>query len=240
MSDPENKQRSAGLKIIEQILKEMLAEDILVPRSQVEMINVQSSFEEILETITRGGHSRFPVYEDKVDNIIGILYAKSFLPLFQDENSRKKFVIQDYLKKALIISENKRLNELLSEFIKSRIHMAIVVDEYGSMLGIVTLEDILEEIFGEIIDEFDQEEAVNYVTLSRKESIIKPSMSIDEFNRVFNTRIKSDDFETIGGFIIDRFGYVPHKGETIEYNHYRFEILNVTGSRIQKIKVTRE
>lgn len=240
MSEPDSKQRRAGLKIIEQILSEMFSEDILVPRSQVEMINAQSSLDEIIETITRGGHSRFPVFEDRIDNIIGVLYAKSLLPLYRDDSSRRKFVIHEYLKKPLIIAENKRLNELLSEFIQSRIHMAIVVDEYGSMLGIVTLEDILEEIFGEIIDEFDQEEALNYITLSRKESVIKPSMTIDEFNHVFNTRIRSEDFETIGGFLIDRFGYVPHKGEVMEYNHYRFEILSVTGSRIHKIQVTRE
>ncbi len=240
MAAEETRQRLAGLQFIEDTLKGMDAIDVIMPRSQVELININSSFEEIITTITMGGHSRFPVYEDKVDNIVGVLYAKSLLGLFKDEKRRKKFVIQDYLRKPLIISENKKLNELLKEFIKSHVHMAIVVNEYGTMLGILTLEDILEEIFGEIVDEFDQEVASNYISISKKESIIKPGMTIDEFNLIFNTRIKSEDFETIGGFIIDRFGYVPKKGEKLNYNHYYFDILSVEGSRIHKIKVIRE
>ena len=240
MEDSDSGHSLIAKRIAREALAGLDALDIMVPSFQVELINIEDSFDEIIRTITGGGHSRFPVYENKIDNIVGVLYAKSLLNLFRSFDQRGEFYIRDFIRKPLIISENKKADDLLGEFIRTHIHMAIVVNEYRSMLGILTLEDILEEIFGEINDEFDREERSNVLSHNEKETIILPTMPIEEFNRLFKTRVKNEDFETISGFILDKIGHVPAKGDTLEYHHYLFEILEAEGSRILKIKVRRK
>ncbi|OHD57144.1 MAG: hypothetical protein A2Y33_09475 [Spirochaetes bacterium GWF1_51_8] len=233
-TDSRSGKLSRGLIMSE--LSKISVEDIMIPRSSIVLINMASPFEEILETIIKDGHSRFPVYSEKIDNIVGILYAKSLLNVLNSE-SPHDFDISHILMKPLIVSENKKVNELLSEFKKTHIHMAIVVSEYGSMMGIITLEDIVEELIGEISDEFDKEEASLYTVVSENETVVLPRMSIDEFNKLFKTRIHSEEYETIGGFVIDWFGYVPKTGENFEYGNYRFVIQSAEGSRIKKIQI---
>ena len=223
-------------KVILEELSKMDASDIMVPRSSVVFINKNTPFTEIIDIVINDGHSRFPIFSDKIDNIIGILYVKDLLKFFK--KIEVDFNITGLLRKPLFISENKKANELLSEFIDERVHIAIVVDEYGTMLGIISLEDILELIVGDISDEFDKnEDAKNYIQTDSDEYIVFPKMPLEEFNSLFKTRISSENYETIGGFILDRFGYVPKEGENLEYGTYQFQIKSVEGSRIRQVLI---
>lgn len=227
-------------KSIQKLLSSIRAEEIMRPRSQVTMINADSPFSEIMQTLIRDGHSRFPVFQERIDNIIGILYVKDLLRLYPEKLVNTNLIASSFLRKPLFVSENKKASKLLVEFKESHIHMAIVVDEYGTMLGIITLEDILEEIVGEIHDEFDKIEDRNYSPTGTGNHVVYPRMPIEEFNKVFKTRIQSEDFETIGGFILDQFGHVPKQEEAIDYGNYKLTIGKVEGSRIQEILVERK
>lgn len=220
-------------RVILEELSKVTAADIMVPRSEVVLLNMETSFSSIIETVLSDGHSRFPVYSGKIDNIVGILYVKDLLQFFK--SIEVEFNVSKILRKPLFVSENKKASELLSEFKDERIHLAIVVDEYGTMLGIVSLEDILEEIVGDISDEYDKDAHQSYEVINQNESLLYPRMALSEFNTVFKTKIISDDYETIGGFILDRFGYVPKEGESFQFSGYTFEIIQVEGSRIKKV-----
>jgi magnesium and cobalt transporter len=239
MDDSEQKPGKISKKAIRDELSKIEAHDIVVPRSRVVMLKVDAPFDDIIGTIIKDGHSRFPVFSEKIDNIIGVLYAKDLLNLFTLSQKNKEAGINKILRKPLFIPENKKVDELLNEFINTHIHIAIVVDEYGNMMGIITLEDILEVIVGEISDEYDKEETSNYTKISNNEYLILPKMSIKEFNSLFKTRIKSEDFDTIGGFIIEQFGYVPKEGEILNYRNHLFRIKSVDGSKIREIIVGR-
>lgn len=236
MEDSGSKEEQRQHQFVNEFLNKTEASDIMIPRSQVTLIDSILSFNEIVNLINKDGHSRFPVYTEKIDNIVGILYAKSLLEYIR-HSDQKQFDMIKILRKPLFISENKKASDLFAEFIKTHTHMAIVVDEYGTFLGIVTLEDVMEEIVGDISDEFDKEKKAFYSVISPKESMVLPGMSIEEFNQVFKTRIKSEDYDTIGGFIIDHFGYVPKAGECVQYKHYEIVIESVEGSKILKILV---
>jgi Mg2+/Co2+ transporter CorC len=234
---------SSGGKMSRKVMLEELskieASDLMIPRSDVAVININSSFIEVIDKVISDGHSRFPVFSEKIDNIVGILYVKDLLPFLK--TVEMVFDITHILRKPSFVSENKKASELLSEFREERVHLAIVVDEYGTMLGIVTLEDILEEIVGDISDEYDEEEELkNYTQLKKNEYIILPKMPIDEFNTLFKTRITSEDYETIGGFLLEKFGYVPKEGESIEYGYYKMTIKEVHGSKIKQILLKKE
>jgi len=223
-------------KIILEELSKIKASDIMVPRSDVILINKDLKLNDILKIVVEDGHSRFPVYETQIDNILGILYVKDLLRYF----NRKDFNIEEILKTPLFISENKLASELLKDFKKERIHLAIVVNEYGTMVGIVCLEDIIEEIVGEIEDEYDKEEIETYKRLSKNEFIIYPKMKIDEFNNIFKTRLNSENFDTVGGFVLEYFGYIPKTGESFEHGNYIFNIKSVDGSRIKEILIRKK
>ncbi len=214
-------------------LSKITASDIMIPRGNIVLLNSKNTFQEIIETIITDGHSRFPVYSSRIDNIIGILYVKDLLQFFKI--TEVNFDITKILRKPLFVSENKKASELLSLFREERVHLAIIVDEYGAMVGIISLEDILEEIVGDISDEYDKEKKQNYRVSGNNEYIIYPQMSLDEFNELFKTRINSKIYETIGGFILEKFGYVPNAGESIVFGGYYFEIQKVEGSRIKEI-----
>ncbi len=227
-------------KSVQKLLSSIQAEEIMRPRSQVTMLNADSPFSDMMKTIIKDGHSRFPVFQDRIDNIIGVLYVKDLLRLYPDKLSETNIQTQSFLRKPLFVSENKKASELLVEFKESHIHMSIVVDEYGTMLGIITLEDILEEIVGEINDEFDKVDSQTYTSTKTGSHLIYPRMTIEEFNKVFKTRIKSEDFETVGGFILDQFGYIPKEKESTIYGNYRFTVGKVKGSRIYEILVEKK
>ncbi|MGC8764292.1 MAG: transporter associated domain-containing protein [Brevinematia bacterium] len=218
-------------KIILDELSRIRAADIMIPRSDVVMIDRDLGLDEILKIVVEDGHSRFPVYYEQIDNILGVLYVKDLLKYF----GRKDFNIEEILKKAIFVPENKLASELLRDFKRERIHLAIVVNEYGTMVGIVSLEDIIEEIFGEIEDEYDSDTFASYKKISKNEFIIFPKMKIDEFNSIFKTKLTSENFDTIGGFVLEYFGYVPKPGESFDYGGYNFRIESVDGSKIKEI-----
>ncbi len=224
----------ASRKVILQELSKIEIADIMIPRSEAVLINQNKSFSEIVDLVIQDGHSRYPVFSEKIDNIVGILYVKDLLQFFR--SIEVDFNISRILRKPLFVSENKKANELLSEFREARSHIAIVVDEYGTMLGIVTLEDIIEEIVGDISDEYDEMgKKEDYILFDKDEYIVYPRMKLEEFNEVFKTRFNSEDYETVGGFVVGLFGYVPKAGESIEYGNYLFSIKLVEGSKIKEI-----
>jgi len=224
--------REVLIKEIHRFLDHLTVSSIMVPRSEVVLVDAGSSLKEIVDVICREGYSRYPVYENHVDNIIGVFYAKDLL----SQMFEREFSLKNILRKPIFVSENKKVSQLLTEFRQTHIHLGIVVDEFGTMVGIVSLEDILEELVGEIEDEFDAENTEKeYEILSDESVILSPKMEIAKFNEVFKQKIPMDTFETIGGFVIGEKGYVPSVGETVEYNGLVFTVLEVKGSRIQKI-----
>jgi len=229
-----------ALSIIEGALQvgDMQVREIMIPRPQIAMLNTKSSLEEILQIVTETAHSRFPVTGENSDDIIGILLAKDLIPLLLEKNSSKRFNIKDIVRPVTIIPEYKRLNVLLKEFRENRNHMAIVIDEYGGLAGAVTIEDILEQIVGEIEDEYDVDDE-DYIKTSDGESyIVKAITPLDEFNEYFHSNFTSDEMGTIGGILLNQFGHIPSRNERIGIGPYVFKILNADGRQIRLIEVS--
>ncbi|MGB0496231.1 MAG: HlyC/CorC family transporter, partial [Kangiellaceae bacterium] len=205
-------------------ISELQARDIMIARPQMVVVDDEMGFDDMLSNIIESGHSRFPVIGDNRDDIEGIILAKDLLQFSaevssaQKENNKSvKFVIKDFLRPAAIIPESKRLDTLLKEFRTNRSHMAIVVDEYGSVGGLVTIEDVLEQIVGEIEDEFDLEGDEDGIQkVAENEYVLKGLTEIEEFNEYFSSQLDDDEYETIGGILLQAFGYVPSKDEGIE------------------------
>ncbi len=229
-----------ALSIIEGALQvgDMQVREIMIPRPQIAMLNTKSSLEEILQIVTETAHSRFPVTGENSDDIIGILLAKDLIPLLLEKNSSKRFNIKDIVRPVTVIPEYKRLNVLLKEFRENRNHMAIVIDEYGGLAGAVTIEDILEQIVGEIEDEYDVDDE-DYIKTSDGESyIVKAITPLDEFNEYFHSNFTSEEMGTIGGILLNQFGHIPSRNERIGIGPYVFKILNADGRQIRLIEVS--
>ncbi len=227
---------SDALSMIEGVLQvsQLAARDIMVPRSQMDMINIALSPAEFIPTVISTGHSRFPVVDDERDNVIGILHAKDLLRFYAEQD----FDIRAMLRPAVFIPESKRLNVLLRDFKVNRNHVAIVVDEYGGVAGMLTIEDVLEQIVGDIEDEFDFDQADDHIvemeeTLLGKRHRVKAITDISQFNEHFGTSFSTDEFDTIGGLITDQFGRVPRRGEAVTLNALRFEVLRADARQLQ-------
>lgn len=192
---------------------------------------------DIIELIIKASHSRFPVIGDNVDNVIGILLAKDLLPLALN-TAADKFKIKDVIRPATFVPESKRLNVLLREFRETRQHMAIVIDEYGSVCGAVTIEDVLEQIVGEIEDEYDVDDDSYIKKFDEQNHIVKALTPVDEFNEYFSTDFSDQEFTTVGGLILQQFGHIPERGETIRIGPFLVTILNADSRQIKLIKVT--
>ena len=219
---------------------EMQARDIMVPRTQIVFIDRDAPFQSIVPKVVESRHSRFPVIGDNKDDVVGILLAKDLLSYYgQDDSDLERFHTRDIVRTAIIIPESKRLDVLLREFRSSRNHMAIVVDEYGSVSGIVTIEDILEQIVGDIEDEFDIDEEDNIKIISDKESTVKAQTEIDEFNTAFSCEFATDEFDTIGGLVMQGFGHMPGQGESVVIGDFSFEVLHANGRRINLLRVVK-
>ncbi len=211
--------------------------DIMVPRVQMIIIDNNAKPEEILKSVVESGHSRFPVIGDTNDEIEGILLAKDLLNYYADPD--KNFDIKDVMRPTVFIPESKRLNVLLREFRMSRNHMAIVVDEYNGVAGLVTIEDVIEEIIGEIEDEHDQEDnEININTHDNNRYTVKALTPISEFNEFFNTEIPDNEYDTVGGFVINTFGYLPKRGEIIDFERFNIKILRADKRRVHLILFT--
>lgn len=228
-----------ALGIIEGALQvsNMQVRDIMIPRSQVVTVPGTLSLPEIVDLVTRASHSRFPVIGENVDNVIGILLAKDLLPLiFNGDND--KFDIKDIVRPATFVPESKRLNVMLREFRETRQHMAIVIDEYGSVCGAVTIEDVLEQIVGEIEDEFDVDDDSFIKKFDDENFIVKALTPVDEFNDYFHTEFSDQEFTTVGGLVLQHFGHIPERGETINIGRFLVTVLNADSRQIKLLKVT--
>jgi len=214
-----------------------LAKEIMVPRIDVLALDINNTLGEARKTFVQAGHSRVPVYEDTVDNVIGLLYAKDLLSVQQDGEPIAKH--RDLLRLAYFVPEAKKVDELLAEMQARSMHMAIVVDEYGGVAGLVTLEDIVEEIIGEIRDEYDQSEEMPFQKMSNDEFVFLGRVDLDIFNEVMETSIDTDNADTIGGFIYGEIGDVPVGGESIEADGITLTVDQVVGRRITKVRAIR-
>ena len=230
---------SDALSMIEGVMQvsEMQARDIMVPRSQMDVVDISEKPEKFIPFVIEAAHSRFPVTEGSEDDIIGILLAKDLLRYYADED---EFNIRDMLRPAVFIPESKRLNVLLKDFRSNRNHMAIVVNEYGGVAGLITIEDVLEQIVGEIEDEYDfDEEEDNIVTESDGLYRVKAITEIDNFNEVLDANFSSDDFDTIGGLVLNKFGRLPERGESVIIDHFKFTVQRADSRRLHMLKVER-
>lgn len=228
-----------ALGIIEGALQvsSMQVRDIMIPRSQVVTVPAKMPIQEIIELVTKASHSRFPVIGENVDNVIGILLAKDLLPLIISE-SPEKFNLRDVIRPATFVPESKRLNVLLREFRETRHHMAIVIDEYGSVCGAVTIEDVLEQIVGEIEDEHDVDDDSYIKKFDDENFIVKALTPLDEFNAYFKTSFSDQEFATVGGLVLQQFGHIPERGETINVGPFLITVLNADSRQIKLLKVT--
>ena len=215
---------------------EMQVRDIMLPRSQMIVLEMDSTEEELMDTVVVSAHSRFPVVGDSKDEIVGILLAKDLLPHLINDSS-KKLKVRDVLRPAVFIPESKRLNVLLKEFRSTRNHIAIVVDEYGGVAGMVTIEDVLEQIVGEIEDEHDFDEDTFIFEHAKERATVKAITPIEDFNEHFKTRFSDDEFDTIGGIVMHKLGHVPKRGESVVIDELEFKILRSTNRRINLLEV---
>lgn len=218
-------------------LPELNARDIMIPRVDVFAVDSETELKPLVKTMCKAGHSRVPVYKDTIDNIVGILYVKDLLKLLIDP-SRRKFQLKKILHETYFVPETMTLDELLLEFKKRNLHLAVVVDEYGGISGLVTLEDILEEIVGDIRDEYDTVELPEIEKLSKNTYEVDSRMTIADFNETLGLDLSQDEFDTIGGYVLDLFGKIPKKGETIKEGRIQFAIKDISGTIINRITVT--
>jgi len=209
--------------------------DVMIPRAQMDVIDVDDPMNEIIPVVIEAAHSRFPVVDGDRDKVLGILLAKDLLRIHTEAN----FDLRDWLRPAVFIPESKRLNVLLREFRVSRNHMAIVVNEYSSVAGLVTIEDVLEQIVGDIEDEYDFDEAHDNIRLdSTGRYRVKARTEIDDFNAAFSTKFSDDDFDTVGGLILRHLGRVPKRNEIIDIDGTRFQVLRADSRRLYTLLVS--
>ncbi|TAK92476.1 MAG: CBS domain-containing protein [Burkholderiaceae bacterium] len=227
-----------ALSMIEGVLQvsELSARDIMIPRSQMDVVDVNQPLEDIVALAIETSHSRFPVFEENRDNVIGILLAKDLLRFYAHED----FDLRDMLRPAVFIPESKRLNILLRDFRSNRNHMAMVVDEYGGVAGLITIEDVLEQIVGDIDDEYDfDEEEDNILPVDNGRYRIKALTEIAQFNETFDTQLSDDDMNTVGGLVTDTLGHVPHRGEKVVIANFSFEVLRADARQVHVLLVDR-
>ena len=217
-------------------VSDMHARDIMIPRSALVVVEEDQQPAEFLPTVIESRHSRFPVVGDDLDDIKGILHAKDLLPLVLQEGTQR-FNMKDSIRPAAVVPESKRLNVLLQEFRTNRNHMALVVDEYGQISGAVTIEDVLEQIVGEIEDEHDVDDDSFVKQLEPCTFHVKATTTIEDFNEYFGEGFSDEEFDTIGGIVLQAFGHVPELGETVELGVLRFEVLNADSRRLRLLRV---
>lgn len=211
--------------------------EVMIPRSQVTAINVTQRPEDCLPIILETAHSRYPVIDDNLDDVIGILLVKDLLPLLKGSpQEREAFELRDVLRPAMFVPESKRLNGLLKEFRDTHNHMAVVVDEYGGTAGIVTIEDILEQIVGDIEDEHDTDEEEDIRDMGDGTYAVRALTPIEDFNEHFDTEFSDDEFDTVGGLIMQRFGHLPGRNEHTDLGEWRFTVLNADNRRIRLLQ----
>ena len=211
--------------------------EVMTPRVDMIAVSIAEDYEEIIKTITESGHSRIPVYKNNLDEIVGILFAKDLLKFIKIGNTSDNFEIASLIKKTFFVPETKLINDLLREFQEKKIHLAIVVDEYGGTSGLITLEDIIEEVVGEIWDEFDKAES-NILTIEKNKFIALGKTKLDDLNEQLKTKIiADDDFDTLGGFIFNKAGNIPKEGFAFEDGNFKYTVKEIQKKRIKKVLI---
>lgn len=219
-------------------VSDLQVRDIMIPRPNMVVLDRDGSPMDFLPTVIESAHSRFPVIEDDRDHVEGILLAKDLLRYFARD--AEEFSLRDIMRPAVYIPESKRLNQLLSEFREKRNHMAIVVDEYGGAAGLVTIEDVLEQIVGNIEDEHDNEDEEQMITQRTDDFVVKALCPVEDFNTHFGTNFDEEDPHTIGGLILSEFGRMPIQGDSLTLDGHRFEVLNADSRRVHLLRLTLE
>jgi magnesium and cobalt transporter len=225
-----------ALAMIEGVLQvsETQVRDVMIPRSQMDVIDITQTPEEFIPFVIETAHSRFPVIDDDKNDIIGILLAKDLLRYYAGED----FDVRDMLRPVVFIPESKRLNVLLKEFRSNRNHIAIVVDEYGGVAGMITIEDVLEQIVGDIEDEYDFDETEdNIIRDTQGKYRVKALTEIADFNEVLGTEFSDEEFSTIGGLVVSQFGHLPKRGETVTFNNLKFTALRADSRRLHSVLI---
>ncbi len=228
-----------ALSMIEGVMQvsEMQARDVMIPRSQMDMIDVEDAPDVFIPFVMQTAHSRFPVYENGKDNVIGILLAKDLLGYYANADA---FDVRDMLRPAVFVPESKRLNILLREFKENRNHIAIVVDEYGGVAGLVTIEDVLEQIVGDIEDEYDFDETEDNIIPDKAGRFrVKAVTEIEDFNEHFGVTFSDEDFDTVGGLVTNQFGRVPKRGDVVSFNGFKFAVLRADSRMVHSLLVER-
>ncbi len=217
-----------------------LCREVMVPRIDMFALDVNSSLPDAIQAVVRYGHSRIPVYEDVIDNLLGILYAKDLLRVTQGVIKDKENVIRSLLRPAYFVPEAKKVDELLREMQSNRVHIAVVVDEYGGIAGLVTLEDIVEEIVGEIRDEYDQGEELLYQVINPDEILFQGKIGIDDLNDLLGTHLSKEVSDTLAGFVYSEIGRVPVGNEELKVGEWALVVEQVSGRRIRKVRAKRQ
>lgn len=207
--------------------------EVMVPRIDVDFISIETPEEELLKRVTESGHSRFPVYSGSIDNVVGVLYVKDLIKAFAN---RQSVDLERIIRKAYFVPESKRIDGLLREFKRKHLHIAIAIDEYGGISGIVCMEDIIEEIVGDIQDEFDNERE-DIISLGNNVWICDARVDLDNLNETIGASFPAEDFDTLGGFVFDLFGKIPVKFEKVSWNQYDFIVQEMEGHKVNTIKV---
>lgn len=244
-AEKQNLLDSDALTMIEGVLdvSDMQVRDIMVPRSQMVVVEEDQSPEVFLPVMVESAHSRFPVVGDNRDDIKGVILAKDILAFYAERDATAsaedevKFSLRDLLRPAVFIPESKRLNVLLKDFRSNRNHMAIVVDEYGGVAGLVTIEDVLEQIVGDIEDEHDFDEDVFIVRHSDEKFTLKALTPVDEFNEYFHASLSDEEFDTLGGLLMQEFGRLPGRGEQCSLGRFQFKVLRADSRRIYLVQM---
>jgi magnesium and cobalt transporter len=224
--------------MIEGVLQvsEMRVGEIMIPRAQMDVVDINDPPEAFIPFVIETAHSRFPVIDRDRDSVIGILLAKDLLRHYAEEDAD----IRGMLRPAVFIPESKRLNVLLKEFRSNRNHIAIVVDEYGGVAGLVTIEDVLEQIVGEIEDEYDFDETEDNIIREQDGAFrVKAATEIDDFNQMLGAHFSDDEFDTVGGLVVSRFGHLPKRGESVGFDGFEFTVLRADSRRLHTLRVSR-
>ena len=224
-------------EMIESVLEfsDTTVREVMVPRIDMVAAKSDITIDELIELFEKEGHSRIPIYEERVDHIVGVVYAKDLLTAMA-KIGKNNIRLDEIKRKAYFVPETKNIAVLLKEFKKAKVHIAIVVDQYGGTAGIVALEDLLEEIVGEIHDEYDEDE-YDYLWLNNSTVLIDPGLDIDDVNDMIHTDIPNEDYDTLGGFLYHRLGFIPKGGEVVEWENVTFTIKEINGNRISKVLI---